>query len=235
MNKVTPLVVVPGRECMSAGEAQRSPGVAVPPRRLRRRPLLCLAPGRGGRPLIERRPGRERLLPSPSGVPRPGRREGDGGRAASSGRAFFPAAARAGGRGPRFRRCSPGLPPLRAKGARAPSGCERRRCPPVPCFSRPQRWALSAPRAGAGRLVACVPRRGCPGGAAWGEAALPRAGPGAWGCRPGEASERRIPSFNLSIAGSRSPKQGCGRWPAPPELRGRGAAGGYGVSLQGWP
>lgn len=157
MNKVTPLVVVPGRECMSAGEAQRSPGVAVPPRRLRRRPLLCLAPGRGGRPLIERRPGRERLLPSPSGVPRPGRREGDGGRAASSGRAFFPAAARAGGRGAPVSAVLARASPAPGEGSPRP---QRLRAAAVPAGAVLQSAAALGSVRAAGRRRS--PRRLCP-------------------------------------------------------------------------
>lgn len=107
MNKVTPLVVVPARECMCAGEAQRWPGVAVPPRGLPRRPLLCLAPERRAPPgqsagarLKNKGQGRRGFSLQLWGSPTPGRggREGDRGCAAASGRASFPAAARAGRR-----------------------------------------------------------------------------------------------------------------------------------------
>lgn len=142
--------------------------------------------------------------------------------------------------------------PPRAKRARGAGGGPRPQrsltaaVPPGAVLQSAAAPGPSPPRAGAGSLLAGDPRWGCPGGRRGAEPAPPDLRQDLERCAVSPAKPASAGSNHLTSPSLASPSltQDCGRWPVPPrgsaragqcELRGRRAAGGYGLSLEGWP
>lgn len=200
---------------MWAGEAQRWPGVAVPP--AAPPPLSVAAGAVCGRPLMRTKARAGKASPfNFGGPPAPGRdgREGGRGCTAPSGRASFPAAARAGGRGALVSVMLARASPPRAErdygagGGPAPptvaNGRCRPPCPPALCFPQPQRRALPRRRAAGRRRLPPrlrsllgVPRGGL------GQSQHPpglRQDPERWAVSPAKSASAGSNRFNFSVA-----------------------------------